>query len=66
MSEPVDSRTVFKRKLLYFTKVTDSISSAGNTNDALKVGYVFLAKYHGSTFCCNKSAWVMKEKLNTN
>lgn len=34
MSEPVDSQTVFKRKLLYFTKVTDSISSAGNTNDA--------------------------------
>lgn len=50
--------------------MTDLNSSAGNTNETLKVYHVFIIKNHGTTIClhnkggCNESAWVTEIKSN--
>lgn len=50
--------------------MTDLISSAGNTNETLKVYHVFIIKNHGTTIClynkggCNESTWVTEIKSN--
>lgn len=31
----------------------------------LAMFFIYITKDHGSTFCCNESAWAMKEKLDT-
>lgn len=45
--------------------MTDSISSASNVNENLKVYHVFIIKFHGTTIClCSETALVMQIKSN--